>query len=177
MPIQLLCSPSPSATRRWERGAEYCRKNVCSEPDTLVPQVCRALWEWEVSRYCLGMSSTKLQKQLWPLLHSSFQYIKRNSEWVRNGERAHGKRAVMFRTRKRMGMEASSVDWSSLSSCPCYTRSTHWNGFLQHTAKRQKGTLEASGWTTQLHPVVAVKRNKFFISACQLSQPSSPFLS
>lgn len=93
----------------------------CCEPDTLVPQACRSLCEWEVSRQPLCMSSTKLQAQLWPLLHNSFLYIKRNSEWVRNREREYGKRAVMFQARKRMGMAASSVDWSSLSSCPCHT--------------------------------------------------------
>lgn len=27
------------------RGAEYCRKTLCYEPDTLVPQVCIALCE------------------------------------------------------------------------------------------------------------------------------------
>lgn len=92
------------------RHTENYRKKVCCEPDTLVPQVCRALCELEVSRYHLCVSSTKLQKQLWPLLHNSFLYIKGNSEWVRNREREYGKRAVMFQEESGDGSQLCRLE-------------------------------------------------------------------
>lgn len=47
-----------------------------------------------------------------------------------------------------------------LSLSHCYTSSTSWNGFLQHTAKSQKGTLKAFEWTVELRPQSCCEKEK-----------------
>lgn len=108
------------------------------------------LWSPKSAQYCVNereldvafmqenMSNAKLQKQLWPLLHwnNFFLYIKRNSEWVRNGEREYGKKEshVSEQETDREGAPCRPEQLVQLSLSHYCTSSTIWNGFLQHTA-------------------------------------------